>query len=367
MRNFLIILGVSVVFIGLWQTCSHSSKPRYAYNSPNRTSVVTPVDKYIRDLSDEKSYSIVLHDMELDESKGIYRHKYRITKNVTDSTSKPYVMEWVNVDEAFFAENVDNMGLELASKTADGKVHKTPSPAGFNGYVGNTQYGNWKQDNQGNKFWEYYGQYAFMSSLLNASQPRIYQNTYSHYDSYRNDPYTRAKPYYGTKENSFGTNSPETKKSNPNFFERKQQQEQFSNFKQKVAQNPRKYTRATDRDPSTTYTKANKSSSSSYSDRPSSSNRPSTSSSSKSSSSYSSSSKSSTSSSSKSSSSYSTPSRSSNSSSASAPSRSSSTPSRSSSSYSSSSRSSSPSRSSSSSSSSRSSSSSSSRSSSRRK
>jgi hypothetical protein len=108
----------------------------------------------------------VLHDMELDENSRIYKHKYRITKNPLDTASKPYTTEWVEVDEVFFAENVDNMGLELASKSPDGKVHKTPSPAGFNGYVGNDQYGTWKQDNQGNKFWEYYGQYAFLNSML---------------------------------------------------------------------------------------------------------------------------------------------------------------------------------------------------------
>ncbi len=265
--HLLVFAILLIVLVG----CSEKKRPYIA----------TPVDKMMRDLSNEKMYAIVLYDMELDEHKHIYKHKYRITKNIQDSTTKPITTEWIAVTEEYFAQNIDNMGLELASKSLDGSVHKTPSPPGFNNFVGNKGYGSWKQDAQGNSFWEYYGQYMFMNRMLSASQPRIYQSTYQHYDTYRTNPQTRYKPYYGSKDNAFGTNSEAAKKVNPSFFERKQQQQQFSTFKQKVSNNPRYYNRATERNPSTTYNRSTTSSNPSTTNRSTtSSSKPSTTSSS---------------------------------------------------------------------------------------
>jgi hypothetical protein len=81
------------------------------------------VDKLMRDLRNEPSYSIVLHDMRIDESKNLYEHKYKIFRDIEkDSIGK--VTKWISVSELFFAENMDYMGLEIASKSADGKVYK---------------------------------------------------------------------------------------------------------------------------------------------------------------------------------------------------------------------------------------------------
>lgn len=222
-------------------TACGSSKPKY--DGPS------PVDFLMRDLSNEPSYSIILHDMQMDESKNLYQHKYKVFKNVEkDSIGK--VSEWKTVSEVFFAENLNNMGLELASKSEDGKIHKMPSPPGFNNMVGNKKYGEWQTNSSGQSFWHFYGQYAFMSSMMHAMHPTpvIYRDSYYHYNNYRNNPNTRNSPYYGTGASQYGTNSPAAQKSNPSFFERKQQQQQMSSFKQKVASNPSRYTRASSSD-----------------------------------------------------------------------------------------------------------------------
>lgn len=233
MKNINFLFVVLILFL-----LSCESKPKYSGPSP--------VDKMIRDMSNEKTYSIILHDMQVEDSTGkdVYQHKYKVTKNPLDSTSTPKITEWTNVDEVFFAENLDNMGLELASKSPDGKVHKVPSPPGFNGYVGNNNYGQWRNDSNGNSFWEFYGRYMFMSSMFNMMAGPTYRSSYTGYRSYRNSPSTRNAPYYGTGRNTYGTNSPATRASNPNFFQRKQQQSKLSSFRQKVKSNPSRYSRS---------------------------------------------------------------------------------------------------------------------------
>lgn len=205
----------------------------------------TAVDRLIQQLSDEKSFSIILYDMQLNEDENQYQHKYRVKTNIGDSLPAPVTTDWVNVDDAYFAENLDNMGLELASKNPEtGKVTKIPSPPGFNNVVGNSNYGQWRTDNSGNSFWAFYGQYMFMSSMFNMMSRPVYRNTYTDYNRYRTNPSTRNNPYYGTGTNRYGTNSPATRASNPSFYQRKQQQQRLSSFRNKVRSNPSRYSRS---------------------------------------------------------------------------------------------------------------------------
>lgn len=234
MKNFLNLAIMTISLLSL-VSCSETKKK---YEGPS------PVDVLVRDLDKEKTFSVVLFDMQVDESKNVYRHKYKITKDIENANAKAETTDWKNVSELFFAENVDNMGLELASKSPDGKVHKIPSPPGFNGVVGNQKYGQWKTDNSGNSFWAFYGQYMFMSTMFNMMAGPVYRNSYYDYDRYRSNPSTRNRPYYGTGTNTYGTNSASGKATNPNFFARKQEQQKLSSFKQKVANNPTKFTKA---------------------------------------------------------------------------------------------------------------------------
>lgn len=161
-----------------------------------------PVDNYTRDLGKYNTYSVILHDMDLEEntfSSDIYKHQYKFILPAKDTTGGKVVRDslsgWVVVSEETFNKNLDNMGMELLSKNEDGKVSKIPSPAGYNNYVGNQRYGSWQTGSGGNSFWAFYGQYAFMSSMFGMMSSRpIYQSSYTDY----NRNYRGSRPYYGT-------------------------------------------------------------------------------------------------------------------------------------------------------------------------
>lgn len=154
----------------------------------------TPIDEFTKQYSDAQSYSVILYDMDFDQTKEEYKHQYRILYTPANKdTIVEKTTDWTTVSADFFDKNVDNMGMELVSKAEDGKVTKTAAPPGYGSYVGNSKYGEWKQSN-GSSFWAFYGQYAFMSSMLHMATYPIYASSYN---SYRRDYHGR-RPYYGT-------------------------------------------------------------------------------------------------------------------------------------------------------------------------
>ncbi len=219
--NTLLLLG-AIVFM---YACGGSSNSYDSYNSSSNQSkkrfVKNPVDDIIRDNTMEKSFSIILYDMNVEDMDGDnrYYHKYAIVKE-QDTVPTIDSTDWKEVDEQYFWENEDNMGMEIASKTEDGKVKKVASPPGYSNYVGNPRYGHWQTNSSGQSFWAWYGRYAFMSSMFRmAFYPPIY---YSHYSTYRSY-YVRGQSYYGGTGSSptYGSRSSAVRKSNPNFFQRK--------------------------------------------------------------------------------------------------------------------------------------------------
>lgn len=166
-----------------------------------------PVDELIRDMNDVSNFSIILYDMEFEGNtfgSDEYRQKYQIITTKGDGEIDVKETGWEEVPETYFKANVNNMGMEIASKV-DGKLSKTAAPAGYSQFVGNSQYGQWT-NRGGSSFWEFYGKYAMMSSLFNLMSPvpRGYYNDYS--SNYRNTN----RPYYGSSANggtSYGTAS----------------------------------------------------------------------------------------------------------------------------------------------------------------
>jgi len=82
-------------------------------------------------------------------------------------------------------------------------------------YVGNSKYGEWKQNSSGNSFWSWYGKYALFSTLF---FPRPYYYPYNSWNSWNNN-YRQNRPYFGkTQKGSqkFGTRGAYIKKS-PRF------------------------------------------------------------------------------------------------------------------------------------------------------
>ncbi len=197
-----VIIAVILGFFIL-KTCSNRRASRQ-YSSPVVQTAQnwqkSPVDEIIRDLSAENNFSIILLDM--DSRNGKYFHQYNVIVEKPDTVVANQT-DWKEVPEAYFGQNVDNMGMEIASKK-DGKVSKVASPAGYNHYVGNERYGHWVQ-RDGGSFWEFYGKYAFMSSMFNMM---TYPVRRSYWNDYYGGGYYGSRPYYGPSGSRvYGTKS----------------------------------------------------------------------------------------------------------------------------------------------------------------
>ncbi len=227
-RNYILkclhLLGLSVLFAVLLAGCGGS----------------TPLEKLKRDLDRYPEYSIILEDMMVDGNFfKEYYHKYKIIRGEAAGDSLVYyteITDWVRVDKDYFNEYQRYLGMTLAAKTRDGEVIETPQPPAYH-YVGNERYGQWRHDNSGNRFWEFYGQYAFLQALLGGFGRPIYYDDWDTYRRYR----SRGEPYFG-KNRQYGTYGESTKKTNPTFFQRRQAREaaQKSSFSEKLKQRTRR-------------------------------------------------------------------------------------------------------------------------------
>ncbi|MEL6534323.1 MAG: hypothetical protein AAFQ98_02865 [Bacteroidota bacterium] len=200
-------------------------------NNGNRTSwQKSPVDNYIRDLSAEPTFSILLYDMDVQGNfTKTYLHQYQIITMGADSLPEVETTDWEQVSEEYFFAHENDMGMEIAAKGPDGKVSKQASPAGYTNYVGNENYGRWRTDNSGNSFWEFYGKYRMLSDVFYmVGGGPIYRRGY--YD-YRDNYYGR-RSYYGGVTSSgnprYGTNSDYNRQSRPNFFQRRASKNGFT-------------------------------------------------------------------------------------------------------------------------------------------
>jgi len=194
------------LFIGcLFFACSSSE--RY---------IEIPSNNFIRQLSSNETYSIILHDMDVEGS--TFKHQYQIIYQ-NDSTIKDSVTTWHEVSESYFFKNEDNLGMALVTKQEDGTLNKIAAPAGFDNYVGNEKYGEWKEDSHGSSFWSFYGRYMFISHLFGYNRYPVYYNSHRGYTG----TYRGRQPYYGSSSSSrnYGTKSSMMKSRNPSFFSRK--------------------------------------------------------------------------------------------------------------------------------------------------
>lgn len=189
-----------------------------------------PLDILIKKYSDIQDFSIILYDMDYNESSDAYQHQYRVLyKPVDKDTLLSEETEWHTVSDVFFDKHKDNMGMEIASKK-EGVVKKIASPPGYSNYVGNEKYGHWKQRSDGSSFWEFYGKYAFMSSMFRMA---MFPVTYGYWNDYRTNYYGYGRPYYGPTSNGYsyyGSNSKYNQDSNKSSKWNKRS----SSFKNKV-------------------------------------------------------------------------------------------------------------------------------------
>ncbi len=229
MKQYRYILWCTFLF--LW-SCSSDSFEK------------NPVDVLMRDMTTTPVYSIMLYDM--DEAGTFfkeYKQQYRIIKEDT-AGGKPeeVITDWYPVSKDFFDQHINDMGMEIAAKGKDGEVTKTVAPPGYNNYVGNPQYGHWQQGSNGNSFWAFYGQYAFMSSLFNMAAFPIRRSYYNDYRGSRSS----GRPYYGPDvgggRKAYGTGSAYTSTTKPNStWRRSASSRQLRNSRQRTSRSGTRY------------------------------------------------------------------------------------------------------------------------------
>ena len=171
----------------------------------------SPVEKLQKELAGEKEYAIILNDMrEEGNFVSSYYHQYRIDKGETKD-----IRPFVEVSETYYKKNEPYLGMALTAKTPDGEVTTTPFPNGYQ-YVGNPEYGQWRQNDSGGSMWEFYGKYMLISQVMNWAGYGLSRNHYSNYANSR----MSGRPYFGANK-QYGTNGSVTKKQKPNFYARK--------------------------------------------------------------------------------------------------------------------------------------------------
>lgn len=166
----------------------------------------SPVDDLMVAKSSLANYSITLSDMDFDEPADKYKHQYSIIYQPANNPDTLLVekTEWMDVSPSFFEAHVNDLGMALVT-VKDFVAQKQVSPAGYADYVGNEKYGSWQQNSSGGNFWQFYGQYMFMTSMFRMMSPVPHSN----YNDYRR--YSDAgSTYYGSDGNgrtAYGTNS----------------------------------------------------------------------------------------------------------------------------------------------------------------
>jgi hypothetical protein len=198
----------------------------------------SPLNTLKSDLNKYPEYSIGLEDM---REEGTffhdYYHRYKIVYatqvNATDSLS--YFTEntdWLPVPQKVYQDNLNFLGMTIASKTQKKGIDDKAKPPGYQ-YVGDARYGQWRKDNQGNSFWEFYGKFAFFSYMFGAFRRPVYQRDFNDYRRYRGNN----QPYYG-RNSEYGTRGKYTQTTHKSFFERRKAREtaRKSRFSRRVNQ-----------------------------------------------------------------------------------------------------------------------------------
>ncbi|WP_375578042.1 hypothetical protein ABWH96_13440 [Marivirga tractuosa] len=194
-RNTIKFIIAAIILFMVIKTCSSSSSETSGWEK-------SPVDNIVQEYSDKSDFSIILADMDAEGtgSSTIYKHKYKVLIPEQDTV---LVKEtpWKTVSDVFFDQHINDLGMEIVYKK-NGELHKETAPAGYSNFIGNDKYGRWQQ-RDGGSFWQFYGQYAFMSSLFNLA---AYPVRRPYYDNYRGGFYGSGRSYYGGNGGpSYGT------------------------------------------------------------------------------------------------------------------------------------------------------------------
>ncbi len=196
------------------------------------------LDQLAAKLNKFPEYSVILADM---NSKGLftqdYFHRYKILiidrkKDEPDASPnvKQNATDWVRVSRETYEKYKDSLGMAILTKRQDGTLDKTPQPPAYQ-FVGDSRFGRWEKDHQGNQVWQWLATAMIVSQFLDrmggayAPQGGPPPVRYRDYEDYRSST-SRGQPYYGRTDSQgrteYGTRGTVTEKANPGFFERQQ-------------------------------------------------------------------------------------------------------------------------------------------------
>jgi len=155
--------------------------------------------------------SVVLFDMDYDESLDKYKHQYQVMKEPNDNpdTLISETEKWVVVSDITFDKHKEDMGMEIARKE-DGVLKRETAPVGQAKYVSNKRYGSWQNQNDGTRMWVSMGQYMFMRSMFGYGHRPVY---YGGWNNYHSNYYGYGRSYYGSGSTRYGTTSSTNKRS----------------------------------------------------------------------------------------------------------------------------------------------------------
>ncbi len=130
-----------------------------SYLTKKRSEAYTEIRKQLSPyLKNTSSYSVILADSKQVDKKFQYTIVYQ---NGSTPTTKN--TEFLKVSDSTFDFFLDDVGMEILSNKG-----QQITQAGYSNYVGNSQYGSWRENEEGS-FWEFYGKYALLSTVLNSN------------------------------------------------------------------------------------------------------------------------------------------------------------------------------------------------------
>lgn len=190
----------------------------------------TPLEQLRLSYKKTPTYSVVLVDAK--EEGNFFKDYYQKLKIIVPGSGSAEAQikytDWWKTNDADFENLLPFLGMTVFAKK-DGKETDEANPPGYE-YVGDKQYGEWRQSSGGGSFWYWYLNYRFWGSMFGTGTI-----TRGDYDAYRSNR-TGGRPYFGPNK-EYGTQGSSTKQKYPSFYERHNSKklESRANFSKKVS------------------------------------------------------------------------------------------------------------------------------------
>lgn len=169
--------GLQFLVCGTCEVGSFSDSSNTIY-SQSAVPTVEGINEVIKNYDYLNDFTIVLNDMNYDNKQ--FQHQYEVIIPDRDSI-RSEMTGWKGVSAKYFRQHKDHLGLEIAAKK-DGLVMRDVAPPGFSQYVGNEQYGEWKEDN-GRRSWFFFPRYMYLGNIFYRNYRRPAYSSFTDYNT----------------------------------------------------------------------------------------------------------------------------------------------------------------------------------------